>query len=50
MYRIEIEEIKKLIGTSGAFLDVGCAVGKFLKLLPDTFEKWAPNFQRAPPR
>ncbi|MFC1805311.1 methyltransferase domain-containing protein, partial [Candidatus Omnitrophota bacterium] len=41
MYIIEIEtQIKKLIGNKGRFLDVGCALGAFLKLLPDSFEKY----------
>lgn len=44
MYEIEIEEIKKRIGTKGKFLDVGCAVGKFLNTLPDTFEKFGVEF------
>lgn len=44
MYELEIEEILKTIGTKGRFLDVGCAVGKFLVTLPDTFEKWGTEF------
>ncbi len=44
MYEIEIKEIIKKIGQYGRFLDVGCAVGKFLHTLPDTFEKWGTEF------
>lgn len=44
MYEIEIDEIKKNIVSQGRFLDVGCAVGKFLATLPDTFEKWGTEF------
>ncbi|MBP7506963.1 MAG: class I SAM-dependent methyltransferase [Prolixibacteraceae bacterium] len=44
MYEIEIDEIVKRIGRQGRFLDVGCAVGKFLQTLPDTFEKWGTEF------
>jgi len=44
MYEIEIEQIEEYIGTKGKFLDVGCAVGKFLATLPDTFEKWGTEF------
>ncbi len=44
MYEIEIYEIKKNIASQGRFLDVGCAVGKFLATLPDTFEKWGTEF------
>lgn len=44
MYEIEIDEIKKNISSQGRFLDIGCAVGKFLATLPDTFEKWGTEF------
>ncbi|MFA5255956.1 MAG: class I SAM-dependent methyltransferase [Candidatus Omnitrophota bacterium] len=44
MYRIEIEEISRNLGHEGRFLDVGCAVGKFLATLPPTFEKWGTEF------
>lgn len=47
MYEIEIKEIKSNIGTEGTFLDVGCAVGKFLATLPDKFEKWGTEFSEA---
>lgn len=47
MYEIEIDEIKQKIGDSGRFLDVGCAVGKFLHTLPDTFEKFGVEFSEA---
>src|SRR3990170_4784450 len=46
MYEIEIDEIKKNIASQGRFLDVGCAVGKFLATLPDTFEKWGTEFSK----
>lgn len=44
MYEIEIGEILQNIGNKGRFLDVGCAVGKFLVTLTDTFEKWGTEF------
>jgi len=44
MYKIEIAEIIKNISQEGKFLDIGCAVGKFLHTLPDTFEKWGVEF------
>lgn len=44
MYEIEIEEIIRNIAPSGKFLDVGCAVGKFLATLPDLFEKMGVEF------
>ena len=44
MYEIEIDEINKNVASKGRFLDVGCAVGKFLAILPDTFEKWGTEF------
>jgi len=44
MYEIEIDEIVKNICRQGKFLDVGCAVGKFLNTLPDAFEKWGTEF------
>lgn len=50
MYENEIREIKTNIGTKGRFLDVGCAVGKFLVSLPDTFEKWGTEFSEAATR
>jgi SAM-dependent methyltransferase len=44
MYEIEIAEILENITQQGKFLDVGCAVGKFLDTLPTTFEKWGTEF------
>lgn len=44
MYEIEIDEIVKNRKKGGRFLDVGCAVGKFLNTLPQTFEKWGVEF------
>lgn len=47
MYHIEIEtQIKRLAGSRGRFLDVGCAYGAFLNALPDTFEKYGIEFSR----
>lgn len=47
MYRIEIEtQIIKTIGTKGRFLDVGCAFGVFLSLLPGSFEKYGIEFSK----
>lgn len=40
MYKIEIRDMLRIIGTRGRFLDVGCAYGRFLSYLPDTFEKY----------
>ena len=50
MYEIEIEEILANVARRGRFLDVGCAVGKFLLTLPDTFEKWGTEFSAAAAR
>lgn len=44
MYEIEIADIRKRFNGGGRFLDVGCAVGKFLATLPATFEKWGTEF------
>ena len=44
MYEMEIEEIMANVAQAGRFLDVGCAVGKFLLTLPDSFEKWGTEF------
>lgn len=44
MYEMEIEEIAHWIGRSGRFLDVGCAYGRFLSYLPNTFEKYGVEF------
>jgi len=44
MYEIEIAEILENVAKQGKFLDVGCAVGKFLDTLPATFEKWGTEF------
>ena len=47
MYEIEIEEqIKKIVGAAGRFLDVGCAYGAFLNSLPDTFEKYGIEYSK----
>lgn len=47
MYEIEIDEIIENVRDRGRFLDVGCAVGKFLHTLPDNFEKWGTEFSEA---
>ena len=44
MYQIEISDMLKIIGQQGRFLDVGCAYGRFLSYLPDTFEKYGVEF------
>lgn len=44
MYRIEIARMQRIIPMSGKFLDVGCANGIFLSLLPDTLEKHGLEF------
>lgn len=50
MYEIEIREILKNITDRGKFLDIGCAMGKFLSSLPETFEKWGTEFSEAAAR
>lgn len=47
MYEIEISEVMKNIATQGRFLDVGCAMGKFLHTLPASFEKHGLEFSEA---
>lgn len=44
MYEIEIQRWLPHVGDTGRFLDVGCAMGKFLDTLPDTFEKYGIEF------
>ena len=44
MYEIEMERWLPHVGDTGRFLDVGCAMGKFLDTLPDTFEKYGIEF------
>jgi SAM-dependent methyltransferase len=44
MYEIEIARMLPIVGARGRFLDVGCAMGKFLNTLPDTFEKHGVEF------
>lgn len=44
MYELEIEHMLPWIGSSGRFLDVGCAMGRFLHTLPDSFEKFGVEF------
>lgn len=44
MYEYEIKRMLPVVGTTGRFLDVGCAMGKFLYTLPDTFEKYGVEF------
>lgn len=39
MYELEVREMLKIVGFFGRFLDVGCAMGRFLQYLPDTFKK-----------
>lgn len=45
-YKTEIKEIISIIGDKGKFLDVGAAYGKFLSLLPDTFEKYGLEYSK----
>lgn len=47
MYEIEIRRWLPLVGDRGRFLDVGCAMGKFLHTLPGTFEKHGVEFSEA---
>lgn len=44
MYRMEIAHMLPWIGSRGRFLDVGCAMGKFLSVLPGTFDKSGVEF------
>lgn len=44
MYRMEIDRLLPIVGAAGRFLDVGCAMGGFLKTLPGTFEKCGVEF------
>ena len=44
MYEYEISKWLPLVGEEGRFLDVGCAMGKFLHVLPNTFEKYGIEF------
>ena len=39
-YKIDIADFEKVCGTSGRVLDVGCAIGLFLSMLPKTWEKY----------
>ncbi len=50
MYEIEIARMLPLIGSKGRFLDVGCAMGMFLKTLPDSFEKHGVEFSASAAR
>jgi len=48
MYLIEIKtQIARMVGERGRFLDVGCAFGAFLNLLPETFEKYGLEFSES---
>lgn len=47
MYQLEIEEIMSKCGQRRRFLDVGCAIGKFLLTLPETYEKWGTEYSAA---
>lgn len=44
MYEIEIVRMLPWIGSGGRFLDVGCAMGKFLSTLPSSFDKYGIEF------
>ena len=45
MYDIEINtQLSKIAGSTGNFLDVGCAYGAFLNSLPGTFHKYGIEF------
>lgn len=45
-YQFEIKEIISIVGSSGKFLDVGAAYGRFLNELPNTFEKHGLEFSK----
>jgi len=47
MYEFEIAKMMNIVEAKGRFLDVGCAMGKFLNVLPDTFEKFGIEFSNA---
>jgi SAM-dependent methyltransferase len=44
MYQIEIAHMLPWSGSTGRFLDIGCAMGAFLKMLPGSFEKFGVEF------
>ena len=44
MYQLEVEDMSRTIKMKGRFLDVGCANGIFLTVLPNTFEKYGIEF------
>jgi SAM-dependent methyltransferase len=45
-YIEEIKEIINIVGNKGQFLDVGAAYGKFLTMLPNTFEKFGLEYSK----
>lgn len=47
MYMIELEDIARTVPSTGRFLDVGCANGIFLSLLPSSYEKHGLEFSAA---
>lgn len=44
MYAFEIRRMLSYIGSTGRFLDVGCADGRFLSRLPPTFDRYGVEF------
>lgn len=46
MYQLEVADMKRSIDMKGKFLDVGCANGIFLTVLPDSFEKYGIEFSQ----
>ncbi len=45
-YKFEMNLLLPIIGTRGRFLDVGCAMGRFLHTLPESFEKHGIEFSK----
>ena len=46
-YQVDIDDLHKTCGTKGKILDVGCAIGLFLRALPDTWEKYGIDGSRS---
>lgn len=44
MYELDIRDLISTVGSRGRFLDVGCAYGRFLSYLPDTFQKYGVEY------
>ncbi len=47
MYMIELDDIARTVPSTGRFLDVGCANGIFLNLLPSSYDKHGLEYSAA---